>query len=65
MTVCRDGGTRVGRDMALVTGRIVAAPVPSATRMPLVPEAATRLRAAARSGPTQVPEVLASAVKGQ
>ena len=35
------------------------------TRMPLVPDAATSLRAAARSGPTQAPEALGSAVNGQ
>ena len=35
------------------------------TRMPFVPDAATSLRAAARSGPTQVPEALASALNGQ
>jgi hypothetical protein len=35
------------------------------TRIPFVPEAATRLRAVARSGPIWVPEALASALKGQ
>ena len=35
------------------------------TRIPFVPDAATSLRAAARSGPSQVPEALASTVNGQ